>query len=63
MKVDNGDNLLTHCQTNHLSSFGSGYFPSPNEIDFEYVFSDFDLKVRNHIVCLLLLYLSTLCVS
>jgi hypothetical protein len=53
-QVDNGDNLLTLCQTSHLSSFGSGYFPSPNEIDFEYVFSDFDLKaykISNNIVC------------
>lgn len=29
----------TYCEALHLTPFGSGYFPVPNTIDFEYVFS------------------------
>jgi hypothetical protein len=47
VQVDNGDTLLTLCQTNHLTSFASGYLPSPNVIDFQFIFSDFDLKASH----------------
>jgi hypothetical protein len=29
----------------HLTSFASGYFPTPNLIDFQFIYSDFTLKV------------------
>ncbi|XP_071515467.1 polycystin family receptor for egg jelly-like [Panulirus ornatus] len=30
----------TYCEAKHLTPFGSGYFPVPNTVDFEYVFAD-----------------------
>ena len=35
---------MTHCSVTHLTSFGSGYFPEPNTIDFEFVFADADFS-------------------
>ena len=34
--------IWTQCQTNHLSSYGTGFFKTVNAIDFEFIFADFD---------------------
>ena len=39
-----GDNIWTTCNTFHLSSFGTGFFPAPNKIDFDFIKSDFDIE-------------------
>ena len=31
---------MTTAKTNHLTSFGTGFFPQPNKIDFEFVFAN-----------------------
>ncbi|KFM68414.1 Polycystic kidney disease protein 1-like 2, partial [Stegodyphus mimosarum] len=38
-KVIQSTSNATCCECNHLTSFGSGFFVTPNEIDFSYVFS------------------------
>jgi hypothetical protein len=45
VEVDNGDSLVSVCRVDHLTSFASGYFPTPNLIDFQFIYSDFTLKV------------------
>ena len=44
-----GDNIWSSCSTLHLSSFGTGFFPLPNKVNFDFISSDFDLEdnVRN----------------
>lgn len=37
--VYNASKLESGCGTNHLSSYGSGWFPEVNTIDFEFVFA------------------------
>lgn len=32
--------VMTQCQASHLTSFASGFFPSPNEINFEFIFAN-----------------------
>ncbi|KAA0203316.1 hypothetical protein HAZT_HAZT006197, partial [Hyalella azteca] len=39
-KVVNGNASTTVCACNHLTSFGSGFLPMPNPIDFSYVFAN-----------------------
>ena len=34
--------IWTQCQTNHLSSYGTGFFKTVNAIDFEFIFAEFD---------------------
>ena len=34
--------IWTQCQTNHLTSYGTGFFKTVNAIDFEFIFADFD---------------------
>jgi hypothetical protein len=38
-----GNNILTSCETDHLTSFGTGFFPAPNHIDFEFIFTETDV--------------------
>ena len=45
LEVDaGGDNIWTSCSTLHLSSFGTGFFPTINKVNFEFISSDFDLE-------------------
>ena len=45
LEVDaGGDNIWSSCSTLHLSSFGTGFFPTPNKVNFEFISSDFDLE-------------------
>jgi polycystin 1L2 len=30
----------TYCRANHLTSFGTGFFVVPNEINFDYIFAN-----------------------
>nr|XP_045585124.1 polycystic kidney disease protein 1-like 2 [Procambarus clarkii] len=39
MTVVDANSTHTSCHTLHLTSFGSGYSPSPNAIDFDYIFA------------------------
>ncbi|CAL4063206.1 unnamed protein product, partial [Meganyctiphanes norvegica] len=39
MTVVSATHNLTRCMSTHLTAFGSGFFPAPNSIDFEYVFA------------------------
>nr|XP_027217782.1 polycystic kidney disease protein 1-like 2 [Penaeus vannamei] len=32
--------VMTQCRASHLTSFASGFFPSPNLINFEYIFAN-----------------------
>ena len=34
--------IWTQCQTNHLTSYGTGFFKTVNAIDFEFIFAEFD---------------------
>ena len=34
--------IQTQCATNHLTSFGTGFFKTENAIDFSFIFADFD---------------------
>ena len=43
---DKGTSVLSYCESTHLSTFGTGYFPMPNQIDFEFIFTDFDFQVQ-----------------
>ncbi|CAL8108414.1 unnamed protein product [Calicophoron daubneyi] len=36
--------LQTHCLCNHLSTFASGWLAMPNELDFNYIFSNMDFS-------------------
>ncbi|XP_047496061.1 polycystic kidney disease protein 1-like 2 [Penaeus chinensis] len=35
---------ITTCETRHLTPFGSGHFPAPNTVDFEYIFANVGFK-------------------
>ena len=39
INVKNTSQLTTAGGTNHLTSFATGFFPEPNTIDFDFVFS------------------------
>ncbi|KAF2356144.1 GPS motif protein, partial [Trinorchestia longiramus] len=39
-RVAHGNASTTICACNHLTSFGSGFIPMPNPIDFSYVFAN-----------------------
>ena len=32
----------THCKSDHLTSFGTGFFVVPNSVDFDYIFANAD---------------------
>ena len=36
------DRISSYCATNHLTSYGTGFFKAQNTIDFEFIFADFD---------------------
>ena len=37
--MSNTTKTLSGCGTDHLTSFGSGFFPEPNTIDFDFIFA------------------------
>jgi len=41
---EGGNNILTTCNSDHLSSFGTGFFAAPNKIDFDYIFTETDFE-------------------
>ncbi len=43
--VYNSTKLITGCGVTHLTSFGSGWFPQVNTIDFEFVFAAASFQV------------------
>ena len=49
-----GNNYRSFCETNHLTSFGTGYFPVPNNIDFEFLTADFDYADNVTIIMVIL---------
>ena len=40
--MTSSDRIHTYCETNHLTSYGTGFFKAQNTIDFEFIFADFD---------------------
>lgn len=54
--MSSSDAAATCCECNHLTSFGSGFFVAPNEIDFEYVFAhtEFAANMTIYIVVIVL---------
>ena len=53
-----GSNILSSCSSDHLTSFGTGYFPAPNTIDFEYMMVEFD--VADNVTIFMVLVVTTL---
>ena len=56
--------IWTQCQTNHLTSYGTGFFKTQNAIDFDFIFADFDyadhMTVFIVLLVTLILFLITL---
>ena len=50
-------NTETSCSANHLTSFGTGWFPAPNKIDFNFIDADFDIEDNLTIFTLILVCL------
>ena len=42
IQVLSSGRISSYCETNHLTSFGTGFFKAQNTIDFQFVFADFD---------------------
>ena len=57
MAVLNTTQLMTSGVTNHLTSFATGFFPEPNQIDFDFVFSHADFSDNLTIFILLIVTL------
>ena len=57
LQVYNTTKLVTGCGTDHLTSFGSGWFPEVNTIDFEFVFAHASFEDNMTIyMCLILTF-------
>ena len=39
---EGGNNYKSFCESNHLTTFGTGFFAAPNSIDFDFITADFD---------------------
>ena len=52
---EGGNNILTSCETDHLTSFGTGFFPAPNKIDFDFIFTETDIQDNITILAVLLI--------
>ena len=46
--------IWTQCQTNHLTSYGTGFFKTQNAIDFDFIFANFDYSDHMTIFIVLL---------
>ena len=61
VKVSKNDYGSSLCRASHLTSFAAGFFPTPNTIDFEFVFAEAaftdNLTIYLTIIISLLLYL------
>ena len=55
---EGGDNIVSYCSSNHLTSFGTGFFPAPNKIDFEFLLADFDYA--DNVTILMVLLVTTI---
>ena len=53
--TEGGNNILTRCETDHLTSFGTGFFPAPNHIDFEFIFTETDIADNVTILMVLMI--------
>ena len=42
VSVEQTDRIFTYCSSNHLTSYGTGFFKTQNAIDFDFIFADFD---------------------
>ena len=51
---EGGNNYNSYCETDHLTSFGTGFFPAPNTVDFEFLLADFDYADNVTIMMVLL---------
>ncbi|XP_071550461.1 LOW QUALITY PROTEIN: polycystin-1-like protein 2 [Panulirus ornatus] len=40
LEVVHSDREVTRCEAGHLTSFGAGFFVTPNTVDFDYVFAN-----------------------
>ena len=49
--------VQTQCQTDHLTSFGTGFFKTANAIDFAFIFADFDFADHTTVFIVLLVFL------
>ena len=54
--VQNTTKLITAAQTNHLTSFATGFFPTPNKIDFDFIFAK--TSIQDNLTIFLLLIIS-----
>ena len=52
---EGGNNVLSQCETDHLTSFGTGFFPSPNKVDFDFIFTETDIADNVTILAVLLI--------
>ena len=52
----------SHCLSDHLTSFGGGFFVIPNDIDFDYIFANasFEDHLTIYIAILIILVLQLL---
>ncbi|XP_023225224.1 uncharacterized protein LOC111626157 [Centruroides sculpturatus] len=59
--VENSNKAMTYCKCNHLTSFGGGFFVTPNTVDFAYVFANAgfadNVTIYMTIIVTLLLYI------
>ena len=51
-----GNNLDSTCDADHLTAFGTGYFPAPNHVDFDFIFTETD--IADNITLLMVLMVS-----
>ena len=58
---EGGNNVLSQCETDHLTSFGTGFFPSPNKVDFDFIFTETDIADNVTILAVLLIRDSNSC--
>ena len=55
-QIKNTSNLITAFEVDHLTSFGSGFLPEPNAIDFAFIFTRVSFSDHMTIFILLIIY-------
>ena len=55
-QIKNTSNLITAFEVDHLTSFGSGFLPEPNAIDFAFIFTRISFSDHMTIFILLIIY-------
>ena len=55
VRVVNASHFLTTCATSHLTGFGTGFIPTPNEVDFNFIIANMGFRDNSTLYAVLIL--------